>query len=122
MTAHADEGLTVGPRSTSPDGTVVLEVAGDLVVSNMSLLERGVDEALDAGGLLIILDLADLDHIDTPGLALLCRLHRRCEGVGGEFVVAGLPVRFADLTRKLHVDQRVRFVPSVEEAQQRPRR
>ena len=122
MTAHADEGLTVGPRSTSPDGTVELEQAGDLVVSNMSLLERGVDEALDAGGLLIILDLADLDHIDTPGLALLCRLHRRCEGVGGEFVVAGLPVRFADLTRKLHVDQRVRFVPSVVVAQQRPRR
>lgn len=114
--------LTVEPQSTSPEGTVVLAVVGDVVVSNMSLLERGVDEALDAGGLRIVLDLAQLGHIDTPGLGLLCRLHRRCEGVGGAFVVAGLPARFVDLTRKLHVDQRVRFVPSVEEAQKRPGR
>lgn len=120
--AISGEHLTVEPRSTSPDGTVVLEVVGDLVVSNMNLLERGVDEALDAGGLRIILDLAQLGHIDTPGLGLLCRLHRRCEGVGGAFVVAGLPARFVDLIRKLHVDQRVRFVPSVEEAQKRPGR
>ncbi len=122
MTAVAGEHLTVKPRSTSPDGTVVLEVAGDLVVSNMSLLERGVDEALDAGGLRIVLDLAQLGHIDTPGLALLCRLHRRCEGAGGAFVVAGLPDRFLDLTRKLHLDQQIRFVPRVEEAQKRPPR
>ncbi|MGH7556550.1 MAG: STAS domain-containing protein [Gemmatimonadota bacterium] len=116
------EQLTVEPRSTSGDGTVVMMVAGDLVVSNMSLLERAVDEALDAGGLRIVLDVASLEHIDAPGLALLCRLHRRCEAAGGAFAVARLPARFLDLIRKLQLDQQVRFVRSVEEAEKRPAR
>ncbi|MGH7570527.1 MAG: STAS domain-containing protein [Gemmatimonadota bacterium] len=116
------EQLTVEPRSTSVDGTIVLQVGGDLVVSNMSLLERAVDEALDAAGLRIVLDVASLEHIDAPGLALLCRLTSRCEAAGGAFAVAGLPDRFLDLVRKLQLDQQVRFVRSVEEAEKRPAR
>ena len=121
MTAQCAEQLTVEPRATSPEGAVVLAVVGDLVVSNMSLLERGVDEALDAGARRVVLDLSGLGHVDTPGLGLFYRLHRRCEGVGGEFAVAGLPERFSDLIRKLHLDEPVRFVRSVEEAE-RPSR
>lgn len=122
MTPLPSVHLTVEARSTTADGTVVLEVAGDLVVSNMSLLERGVDEALDAGALRIVLDLTELGHIDTPGLGLLCRLHRRCEVAGGALVVAGLPDRFLELTRKLHVDRQIQLVPGVAEAQKRPPR
>lgn len=113
------DGLTVEPRSASPDGVVVLEVAGDLVVSNLSLLESVVDEALDAGALRVVLDLGDLGHVDTPGLALLYRLQRRCEGAGGGLAVAGLPERFSELTRKLLLDEHVPFVRSVEEARAR---
>ncbi|MGH7564012.1 MAG: STAS domain-containing protein [Gemmatimonadota bacterium] len=121
MTTPA-ETLTVEPGSTSADGTVVLLVAGDLVVSNMSLLERTVDEALDAGGLRIVLDVSALEHIDAPGLALLCRLDSRCEATGGALAVAALPDRFLELIRKLQLDQQVRFVRSVEEAEKRPAR
>ena len=122
MTVPPVERLLIEPRSAAAEGVVVLEVTGDLVVSNMSALEAAVDQTLDAGALRLVLDLAAVGHVDTPGLALLCRLHRRCEGVGGDFVVAGLPARFAYLTRTLHVDQPVRFVPRVEEAQKRPPR
>ncbi len=101
---------------------MVLLVTGDLVVSNMSLLERAVDEALDAGGLRIVLDLGTLEHIDSPGLALLCRLQIRCEAAGGSFTVAGLPGRFVDLVGKLQLEQQIRFVRSVEEAEKRPGR
>jgi stage II sporulation protein AA (anti-sigma F factor antagonist) len=103
-------------------GAIVLRVRGDLVVSNMEQLERAVEEALIAETWGIVLDLADLGHVDTPGLALLYRLHERCAAGGSELVVAGLPDRFADLTQKLHLDQRMRFVRSVEEAFQRSNR
>lgn len=121
MTAGPADELLVEPRATSPEGTVVLGVVGDLVVSNMSLLERGVDEALDAGARRVVLDLSGLGHVDTGGLGLLYRLHRRCEGVGGECVVAGLPERFFDLVRKLHLDRHLRFVRSAEGADRRGR-
>lgn len=122
MSPLPSESLTVEARSTSADGTVVLLVTGDLVVSNMSLLERAVDEALDAGGLRIILDFGPLEHIDSPGLALLCRLRNRCETAGGSFAVAALPGHFLDLIRKLQLEPQIRFVRSVEEAEKRPAR
>lgn len=113
------ERLLVEPRSASPDGVVVLEVAGDLVVSNMGALEAAIDQALDAGALRLVLDLASIGHVDTPGLGLLYRLHRRCEGAGGALLVAGLPERFVDLVRKLRLEDRMGFTDGVQEAERR---
>jgi anti-anti-sigma factor len=111
--------LLVEPRSASADGVVVLEVTGDLVVSNMSALEAAIDQTLDAGALRLILDLAAIGHVDTPGLGLLYRLHRRCEAVGGALLVAGLPDRFAELVQKLRLEDRMGFADGVQEAERR---
>ena len=119
MTVPPVEGLLIEPKSATANGVVVLEVTGDLVVSNMSALEAAIDQTLDAGALRLILDLAAVGHIDTPGLGLLYRLHRRCEGVGGALVVAGLPDRFAELVRKLRLEDRMGFANGVEDAERR---
>lgn len=119
MTVPPVERLLVEPRSASADGVVVLEVTGDLVVSNMSALEAAIDQTLDAGALRLILDLAGIGHVDTPGLGLLYRLHRRCEGVGGALLVAGLPDRFTELVRKLRLEDRMGFTEDVQQAERR---
>ncbi|MGH7542342.1 MAG: STAS domain-containing protein [Gemmatimonadota bacterium] len=119
MTVPPVEGLLIEPRTAAADGVVVLEVTGDLVVSNMSALEAAVDHTLDAGVLRLILDLAAIGHVDTPGLGLLYRLHRRCEGAGGILLVAGLPDRFTELVRKLRLQERMGFADGVQEAERR---
>ncbi|HKY59627.1 MAG TPA: STAS domain-containing protein [Gemmatimonadota bacterium] len=119
MTVPPVEPLLIEPRSAPAGGAVVLEVTGDLLVSNMSALEAAVDQALDAGALRLVLDLTAIGHVDTPGLALLYRLHRRCEGAGGALVVAGLPDRFADLVRKLRLEDRMAFADGIQEAERR---
>lgn len=118
MTIPPVEELMIEPRA-SADGTMVLEVTGDLVVSNMSALEAAVDQTLDAGALRLVLDLARIGHVDTPGLALLYRLHRRCEGAGGALLVAGLPDRFTELVRKLRLDEQMGFADGIQEAERR---
>lgn len=119
MTIPHVEPLLIEPRSGSADGVLVLEVGGDLVVSNMSALEVAVDETLDAGVLRVILDLSAIGHVDTPGLGLLYRLDRRCEAAGGRLVVAGLPARFTELVQKLGLDERMGFAEGVQEAERR---
>jgi anti-anti-sigma factor len=119
MTVPPIERLLIEPRAASADGVVVLEVAGDVVVSNMNALEAAVNETLDAGVLRLVLDLAAIGHVDTPGLGLLYRLHRRCEGAGGALLVAGLPDRFTELVRKLRLEERMGFVDGVQEAERR---
>jgi anti-anti-sigma factor len=119
MTVPPVERLLIEPRSASADGVVVLEVAGDMVVSNMSALEAAIDQTLDAGALRLVLDLTAIGHVDTPGLGLLYRLHRRCEGAGGTLLVAGLPDRFTDLVRKLRLVERMGFADDVQEAERR---
>jgi phospholipid transport system transporter-binding protein len=55
--------------SLQPDGS--LRVSGDLVFSSVAaLLQRGIS-LLDSGGEPRVIDLSDVEHCDSAGLALL---------------------------------------------------
>lgn len=108
--------LGIDRRLAGEGGATVLDVSGDLVVTTGEVLREAVREVLEGGGLHVVLELRRVSHIDTPGLALIHRLHELCTGAGAQLTVVGLPERFRELTRHLRLDEELRFRPNVEAA------
>jgi anti-sigma B factor antagonist len=106
--------LVVERRLAGDLGATVLEVSGDLVVNTGEVLHEAVREALKGGSRHVVLELRRVSHIDTPGLALIHRLHMLCAEGGGQLTLVGMPERFLELTRHLRLDEELRFRASVQ--------
>lgn len=62
----------------------IVEVSGELDLAAASSLEEELDRALDSGSPLIVIDLKELDFIDSTGLSVLVRAHQRAQESGLE--------------------------------------
>ncbi|HUP19817.1 MAG TPA: STAS domain-containing protein [Gemmatimonadota bacterium] len=109
-------------EARASDRTVVIAVTGDLVLTNSNELEAAIESAFAAGRIRVVLDLAGITHVDTPGLALMVRLQERCEARGGGLAVAALPRSFDEIVDQLRLARRLRLVGSVEAALEPPER
>jgi anti-sigma B factor antagonist len=63
------------------DNRCVVRCVGDLAGSGCGSLQQTVRELLP-GSKVIVLDLEELDFVDSMGLGMLVRLHVMCKGVG----------------------------------------
>jgi anti-anti-sigma factor len=70
------------------DDGPVLRLRGDLDASTVPDLWRRIDD-LDAATSTTVLDLADLDFVDSSGIGLLFRLQQRVADHGGMVVARG---------------------------------
>lgn len=65
--------------TTEPDGKgFILELYGELDVASAPLLEKQIKRLQWGGASRIVLDLSGLDFVDSSGLHVLIRAHRRC--------------------------------------------
>jgi anti-sigma B factor antagonist len=64
--------------------TRVLAISGELDLAAAPTLEAELDRALAAGCALIVLDLKELDFIDSTGLSALVRGHQQAREAGIE--------------------------------------
>jgi anti-sigma B factor antagonist len=62
----------------------VLEVSGELDLAAAASLEEELDRALSSGSQVIVIDLKELDFIDSTGLSVLVRAHQRAHETGLE--------------------------------------
>ncbi len=84
------ERLRVEARS-APD-RVVLELHGELDLSAAPLLASEIERAENGEHGALVLDLEDLDFVDSAGLRVILAAHERALGTGREFAVtAGTP-------------------------------
>jgi len=60
----------------------ILEVRGEIDHSNASVLSTAVDEPLEKGESVILLDLAGVDYIDSGGVSVLLSTVRRLRNKG----------------------------------------
>lgn len=72
------------------DGRALVEVAGQLVVSNRQALRDAVTRAVEAGARRLVIDFSKAEYIDLSGLSLLVSLARTLEPKNGEIRIAGL--------------------------------
>jgi anti-anti-sigma factor len=61
-------------QTTTTDGKTVLRVEGDMLLDDAILLERLVQSGEHGVGINMLIDLADLDFIDSDAASVLKRL------------------------------------------------
>ena len=66
-------------------GTLVVTVHGDLDLHSADELGDRLVEAVEDGASSVVVDLADVDFVDSQGLGALLRGTRRLGGEGGRF-------------------------------------
>lgn len=111
-----DESPFVCEALRREDGVVVLEVTGELVVTNRDRLRTCAETELANGARSLVLSIRGLSHVDTSGLALFVQLSQRCAENGRRLAVAGLG-SYADVMRQsLFLDEAVLFTDDVEDA------
>jgi len=117
VSPHLGAPLEVNVKSVG-DAHVV-EVSGDLVVTNREAVREAIEGVLEKGGRTLVIDASRLAHVDTPSLSLLVQLADACRAAGGALVVAGFPPNFAPLARELRLEEALSFADSVELALER---
>jgi anti-anti-sigma factor len=72
--------LTLTP-DRRPDGTAVLTAVGEIDMSNSADLASAVTTALEDGGGPVVVDLTDVEYLDSAGLSILLAYADRIEVV-----------------------------------------
>ena len=93
----------------------VLSLTGELLSEDVDVLRRRCEERLVADARLI-LDIRELERIDSSGLETLLWLHEAVKQLGGQFRVVrggGQPVAAMQVTR---IDRRLSMHDSLESA------
>ena len=90
------------------DGRVLMRLAGELDLSSTPVLEQRLREALDSGRQLVV-DLRNLDFMDSTGLTLLVRWARGAEQDGYELALVRGEPRVHRLFELTGLDSRFTF-------------
>jgi anti-anti-sigma factor len=91
------------------DGYALLAVKGEIDIATSPRLIAALNDAVTDSSDSVVVDLAGVEFMDSTGLALLVRVHRRLRGRGRGFAVVcpDGPVRrifeLTDMVETLHV-------------------
>lgn len=99
---------------TELDGVTVLRLSGSLGREQVAEVERPFYDATDGERPAVILDLADVDFLTTPAIAMFVGAARLMKLTGGRIVLSGSQPHVEDVLRRLRLDMllpRVRSVP-----------
>jgi anti-sigma B factor antagonist len=84
-----------------------VQVGGELDLDTA----RQLAESMDALAGLVVVDLADVTFIDSTGLSVLLREHRRLDDSGGRLVLRGLTSATVRLFAETGLDRVLRVEP-----------
>jgi anti-sigma B factor antagonist len=74
---------------TDHDGVKVVRLKGPIDVSSSMSLRELLGAQIDSASARVLLDLSDVALIDSSGIGILVTAHRRAEGQGAKFALAG---------------------------------
>jgi anti-sigma B factor antagonist len=66
----------------SEDGTTVISVGGELDLASSPALEEELERVAQSDAQMIVVDLRNLEFMDSTGLSVLVRAHQRAEENG----------------------------------------
>jgi anti-anti-sigma factor len=108
-----ESGFRVDVRSKN--GTTVVVVSGELDVASGPTLEEELARAEGSEAQLVILDLRELEFIDSTGLGILIKAHQPAETTGRRFAVVRGPSQVQRLLGLTGLEERLTLVDSPEE-------
>jgi anti-anti-sigma factor len=96
----------------SQDGARLLSVAGELDLASGPTLERELESAFSGEPGLVILDLRQLEFMDSTGLGVLIRAHNRAQTQGHRLGIVGGSRQVRRLLHLTGVAERLTIVDS----------
>lgn len=103
------------------DDHAIIAVTGEIDASTSDQLAEAVAAALGAGRGRVLVDFAHVTFIDSSGLGVLVRSHRRADAAGARFAVVHPSPHTRKLIRVLGLDQLLAVYDSREQALAEPR-
>jgi len=104
-------------RRTASQDIAVLELRGRLLMGNDSRqVEWALGELLKDGTKKVVVDLRQLDAIDSTGVGILVMCNAKLQKAGGVMRIVSSDGIVESTLQMTHVDRIVKFFPSVEEA------
>jgi anti-anti-sigma factor len=97
------------------DRGAVIVVSGELDLASAPTLEEELDRAAANGADLVIVDLRELEFIDSTGLGLLIKANRQAEEAGRRFAIVRGQSQVQRLLGVTGIEQRLTLVDSPEE-------
>jgi anti-sigma B factor antagonist len=87
----------------------VISVSGELDLASSAALEEELTRATESDAELVVLDLRELEFMDSTGLSTLVKAHQRAEGAGKQFGLVRGPQQVQRLLSLTGVEERLRF-------------
>jgi anti-sigma B factor antagonist len=104
---------------TSREGAVIARLTGEIDMSNATRLRTAIAEATPNGALGVLLDLSDVEYVDSSGIHMLYRLGESLRNRGQALRVVIPPKSAAsDALRLAGVHRHVDVVEAVDEGLQ----
>jgi anti-sigma B factor antagonist len=94
---------------------VVIGVSGELDLASSPGLEQELDRHMSSGAESVIVDLRQLEFMDSTGLSVLVRAHQRAVETGQRFAVVRGPQQVQRLLTLTGVADRLTLVDSPDE-------
>ncbi|HUZ28299.1 MAG TPA: STAS domain-containing protein [Solirubrobacteraceae bacterium] len=97
------------------DRAVVIEVSGELDLASSPALEHELEQRVDSGPGTVVVDLRQLEFMDSTGLSVLVRAHQRAIESDRTFAIVKGPPQVQRLLDLTGVAERLNIVDSPEE-------
>jgi anti-sigma B factor antagonist len=105
---------------TERAGWTVVAVTGELELATAPRLRQQVVSLAGAGRLRLVLDLGEVDFIDSVGLGVVVAALKRTRGRGGDLRVVAPQARVRSLFEITRLDEIIEVVDTVEAAVAEP--
>jgi anti-sigma B factor antagonist len=100
----------------SNDGRAsVISVSGELDLASSGALEEELARATDSDVEQVVIDLRELEFMDSTGLSTLVKAHQRAAAAGKQFGLVRGPQQVQRLLSLTGVEDRLRFADTPEE-------
>jgi len=97
--------MSVNLTTRETDGVVIVETSGRVTLGEgSSALRRGIRELVDGGSRKIVLDMAEVDYMDSSGLGELFASHTTVRSVGGQLKLLNVSPRVRELLAMMRID------------------
>ena len=111
-----DTDLTIDTRREGE--AVVVSLGGEVTVFSSPALRERLHKVRDERPARVVLDLSDVQYVDSSGVATFVDALRQIRGAGGEMVLAGVSERVRGVIEIARLDTLFPMAETVEEALQ----
>lgn len=94
----------------------VLKCSGEIDFRNTPGFRSLLQVRIEAHCPLLLLDMSQVEYIDSGGMGALVEYWREAHRYGGEFALVGLNERLSEIFHMVHLDEHLRIFSSWEEA------